>query len=51
MPSIMERIRNYLNSQSGRQTRDKARTMTRDPHTRQRLRHFVDQWREQRHRR
>ncbi|WP_433500580.1 hypothetical protein ACQP1K_09945 [Sphaerimonospora sp. CA-214678] len=46
MPSIMERIRNYLNSQSGRQHREKAR----DPHTRQRLRHFVDQWRGQRHR-
>lgn len=45
MASIVQRIREYLHSPKGRESVEKAKTATRDPEKRQRLRRLMDQWR------
>ena len=45
MASIVQRIREYLQSPKGQANVEKAKTMTRDPENRQRVRRLMDQWR------
>jgi len=45
MASIVQRIKDYLQTPRGRQNVEKAKTMARDPRNQQRLRRLMDQWR------
>ena len=45
MASIVQRIKDYLQSSKGRENVEKVETMAREPENRQRLRRLVDQWR------
>ncbi|XVQ83345.1 hypothetical protein ACQP2K_31580 [Microbispora siamensis] len=45
MASIVQRIRDYLQSPKGHENVEKAKTMARDPENRQRLRRLMDQMR------
>ncbi|MBE3009837.1 hypothetical protein IL992_11630 [Microbispora sp. NEAU-D428] len=45
MASIVQRIREYLQSPKGHENVEKAKTMARDPENRQRLRRLMDQMR------
>ncbi|GGO13134.1 hypothetical protein [Microbispora bryophytorum] len=45
MSSIVQRIRDYLQSPKGRENVEKVKTKARDPHNQQRLRRLMDQWR------
>ncbi|GAB3147157.1 hypothetical protein [Microbispora hainanensis] len=45
MASIVQRIREYLQTPKGRENVEKAKTMARDPQNRQRVRRLMDQWR------
>ncbi|MEW9530365.1 hypothetical protein [Microbispora sp. NPDC049125] len=45
MASIVQRIKDYLQTPRGRQNVEKVKTMARDPRNQQRLRQFMDRWR------
>ncbi|WP_169949506.1 hypothetical protein [Microbispora sp. H11081] len=45
MASIVQRIRDYLQTPKGRENVEKVKTMARDPQHQQRLRRLMDQWR------
>ncbi|GAA2796259.1 hypothetical protein GCM10020219_079340 [Nonomuraea dietziae] len=49
MSTIIDRVRAYLRSPSGRQTMDKAKRMARDPHNQQKAKSFFERFRSRRH--
>ena len=42
MPSVMEKVRRYMQSPQGRRNVDKAKKMARDPRTQRKARSWLD---------
>ncbi|GAA0369820.1 hypothetical protein GCM10009530_19870 [Microbispora corallina] len=45
MASIVQRIKEYFQSQKGREGVERVKTMARDPRNRERVHRLMDQWR------
>ncbi|ADG88934.1 hypothetical protein TBS_12250 [Thermobispora bispora] len=45
MPSMIERVKEYMRSRPGRDAVERAKHMATDRRTRDRVRHFLDRWR------